>query len=137
MTQTDITQAEIAELKRLAKAATAGPWHDGGSPAGNPNKRDVVRFAAVGIVICDIVSGGGSPEQKENDAKYIAAANPETILALIAERDELKARVGELEKENFALAANECLVEGSVVGDEHGHPYCTLQKRVEELEDSQ
>jgi len=33
--------------------------------------------------------------------------------------------------DNFKLAAGSCDVEGGKVGDEHGHFYCTLQKKVE------
>lgn len=40
-------------------------------------------------------------------------------------------RIEALTAENFKLAAGSCDVEGGKVGDEHGHFYCTLQKKVE------
>jgi hypothetical protein len=35
--------------------------------------------------------------------------------------------------ENFKLAANQCVVEGGLVGDEGGTPYCTLKKKLDSL----
>jgi hypothetical protein len=40
-------------------------------------------------------------------------------------------RIEALTDENSKLAAGSCDVEGGKVGDEHGHFYCTLQKKVE------
>jgi hypothetical protein len=40
-------------------------------------------------------------------------------------------RIEALTAENFKLAAGSCDVEGGKVGDERGHFYCTLQKKVE------
>ena len=61
----------IEKLKRLAEAAAPGPWTTG-------------FFGAYCIM------GIGSDMQKK-DAVYIAAANPDTILELIRQRDELLA----------------------------------------------
>ena len=51
-------------------------------------------------------------------------------------------RAAELEAENFGLSAGECIVEGGLVGDEGGTPFCTVRatlgtarKRIVELED--
>ena len=44
-------------------------------------------------------------------------------------------RIAELEEENFNLAAGACLVNGGIIGDEHGHFSCTLTKRIAELEE--
>ena len=61
------------ELKRLAEAATPGPWYD---------RAGVLRGTGGGIKpIATIYNGLNSP--------YIAAANPAAILALIRQRDEL------------------------------------------------
>ena len=69
------------KLKRLAEAATQGPW-------------EVPAFSRSGVhqpdLQCWIPSG-------EDDAAFIAAANPQTILALIAENERLKAQA-EFEK---------------------------------------
>jgi hypothetical protein len=43
-------------------------------------------------------------------------------------------RIEALEAENFKLAAGACTVEGGLVGDEHGHVYCSLKARIEALE---
>jgi len=65
----------IEELKRLAEAATPGPWYD---------RAGVLRGTGGGIKpIATIYNGLNSP--------YIAAANPAAILALIQQRDELLA----------------------------------------------
>jgi len=63
----------IEELKRLAEAATPGPWYD---------RAGVLRGTGGGIKpIATIYNGLNSP--------YIAAANPAAILELIRQRDEL------------------------------------------------
>src|SRR5690606_26579961 len=46
----------------------------------------------------------------------------------------LEPRIEALEAENFKLAAGACTVEGGLVGDEHGHFYCSLKARIEALE---
>ena len=79
------------ELKRLAEAATPGPWYD---------RAGVLRGTGGGIKpIATIYNGLNSP--------YIAAANPAAILALIAEidslRDEVNGLTGELESERKRL----------------------------------
>jgi hypothetical protein len=62
---------DYAELERLAREATPGPWVlDGG----------YVRVLGVIQVGC----------AKEADAAYIAAASPDVILALLAERRALR-----------------------------------------------
>lgn len=85
---------KINELRKLAQAATPGPWVAGGPSFGEPFP-----------VWCDEVvteSGGDSPESvclcpsgaeesSTDDMSYIAAANPAAILAMIQQRDELLA----------------------------------------------
>ena len=87
--------SDYAELKRLAEAATPGEW-----------KRDTRKFGGViyGGPIQHWVNGSGQsqvamttgadwmrPGETEGNADFIAAANPAVVLALIAERDKLKA----------------------------------------------
>src|SRR5690606_26961231 len=43
-------------------------------------------------------------------------------------------RIEALEAENFKLAAGACNVEGGLIGDDHGHVYCSLKARIEALE---
>ena len=64
----------IEELKRLAEAATPGPW------SSHPNG-----YYGVHSNTGTICSTG----EKIADALYIAAANPAAILELIQQRDEL------------------------------------------------
>jgi len=77
----------VEELKQKALAATPGPWYD---------LAGVLRGTGGGIKpIATIYNGLNSP--------YIAAANPATILALIAERDELAAKLDRAQAEIRAL----------------------------------
>src|SRR5690606_20941651 len=46
----------------------------------------------------------------------------------------LEPRIEALEAENFKLAAGACNVEGGLIGDDHGHVYCSLKARIEALE---
>ena len=66
----------IEELKRLAEAATPGPW------SSHPNGYYGVHSSTG--TIC-------STGEKISDALYIAAANPTAVLELIRQRDELLA----------------------------------------------
>ena len=63
------------ELKRLAEAATPGPWAHG-----------VTWIEHLG----GIVTLGNTARSKQ-DVAYVAAANPAAILELIQQRDELLA----------------------------------------------
>lgn len=40
-------------------------------------------------------------------------------------------RIDELNSENFTLAAGCCCVDGGLVGDDGGTPYCTLKARID------
>jgi hypothetical protein len=46
----------------------------------------------------------------------------------------LEPRIKALEAENFKLAAGACNVEGGLIGDDHGHVYCSLKALIEALE---
>ena len=77
----------IEELKLLAEAATPGPWAHG-----------VTWIEHLG----GIVTLGNTARSKQ-DVAYVASANPSTILALIAERDELLAKLDRAQAEIRAL----------------------------------
>ncbi|HHN0112341.1 TPA: ead/Ea22-like family protein [Pseudomonas aeruginosa] len=90
-----------AELRRLAKAATPGPWtlyvpEDYQGPEELPG---------YGVECAEgraIVWGALEPEtgcQFDRDAEFIAAANPKAILALLDEIDRLKAENEALRKD--------------------------------------
>ena len=70
-----VTPEMLAELRRLAEAATPGPW----ATAAFQLVIDVARRIDVGM--CG----------HRDDAAYIAAANPAVVLALLDERDALAA----------------------------------------------
>lgn len=90
----ELTSAELDELERLAKAATPGPWFQTGAPwfrdgsgvlAGSPDGN-------VAYLIADTDDFGLPRDEyegfplggKEDDAAYIASANPATILRLLS-----------------------------------------------------
>lgn len=88
---------DYSELVRLAEAATPGPWKQ-------HLVDDTTVICSHGDVCCTFANGGGDDdvdfdtdtERCEANAAFIAAANPQTILALTA-------RVKELEEENKGL----------------------------------
>jgi hypothetical protein len=76
------------ELKRLAKKASSGPWKAYNRGVGF----DVLDGTG------DAINWKGTKDgtMTAEDAAYIAAANPQAILALIAERDAWKKYAEEL-----------------------------------------
>lgn len=75
------------KLKRLAEAATPGPWQQQGIKTNDRHWMRAVRTDSVASVAwC-----GHDEPQAHADAAYIACANPAAILSLIAERDQLLA----------------------------------------------
>lgn len=78
-----MTPADLDALERLARAATPGPWVSDGCDIKSPNEA---------LWIYD--EGGHS----EGDARYIAAMNPETTLALIARVRELEGALRRIER---------------------------------------
>ncbi|GAB3484333.1 ead/Ea22-like family protein [Azotobacter salinestris] len=81
--------ADIENLKRLAEAATPGPWSVGDA---NRDERDIgIHGVGEGSIVADVcVDVWGDPDA---NADFIAAANPAAILELIAENEALKARL--------------------------------------------
>lgn len=56
------------------------------------------------------------------------------IQRLINDRQASEARIADLEKENFALAAGLCVYPNGVQGDDYGNAVCPLTARIRELE---
>lgn len=84
-----LKQLELAELARLAEAATPGPWECYGSTS-NGGKT----YAAV-----KLTRHPTTPHKTLScDALFQAAANPQAVLGLIARIDELSARCAKLEE---------------------------------------
>lgn len=79
------------ELKRLAEVATPGPWERGSRKLGGSVYAGPVQHWANGSGQCQIVMTTGAewmnPGDMERNADFIAAANPATILELIAENE--------------------------------------------------
>ena len=84
----DLTPEKLAELRRLAEAATPGPW------------RTEYLMGAGNDLLTAIIAGRATPDDlrvigstlAERDGQFIAAANPSVVLALLdaaAERDAL------------------------------------------------
>ncbi|HFQ8089029.1 TPA: ead/Ea22-like family protein [Pseudomonas aeruginosa] len=71
-----------AELRRLAKAATPGPWE---------YQAPLKILAADRTSIVLIALSHANYREDEANSRLIAAANPKTILALLDEIDQLKA----------------------------------------------
>jgi hypothetical protein len=75
---TSVTEELIAELEREARNATPGPWTADASPVG-----ELYVSGSCDEFICGAID-------HVHDANLIALASPGTILALLAERAELK-----------------------------------------------
>lgn len=98
-----LTPERIAALRAAAEAATPGPWEvqDGCSwrriGRRHPDGRD-------GDVLCPIVQRDGHPDllATPTTLAYIAAASPDLILALLAERDRMNAALNTPELHDFS-----------------------------------
>ena len=85
----DLTPETIAELRRVAEAATPGPW------------RTEYLMGAGNDLLTAIIAGRATPDDlrvigstlAERDGKFVAAVNPAAVLALLDERDALAAKV--------------------------------------------
>ena len=92
-----MTTPDLAELRRLAEAATPGPWESDGLEVCQHWSLPEPWHAVVNAEIsCGPYCYGGSvrPIERDADAAYIAALSPAVVLALLdaaAERDELAA----------------------------------------------
>ena len=97
-----VTPEMLAELRRLAEAATPGPWYlDGPWWYGDDDSAYCISTAEdAGRIAVTIAPPryifGGEREVRDANARFIAAANPAVVLALLdaaAERDALAAGV--------------------------------------------
>lgn len=99
--QADQIISDHAELRRLAKAATPGPWE---------YQAPLKILAADRTSIVLIALSHANYREDEANSRLIAAANPKTILALLNEIDGLKA-------ENDALRGALHAVQAEVDGN--------------------
>lgn len=77
-----MTAIDLPRLAALAKASTPGPW-----PIGIPIEENGYVIRYIGI---PHAHGGYNAGLRSNDAVYIAAADPLTILALIGELEVME-----------------------------------------------
>lgn len=94
----------MSDLRKLAKAATPGPWHD-------DYWDGLYHVESPEILVVIDVEPVSDKKQAGRNAAYIAAANPLAILALLDRRDEaaqltvvFSGKVVALCKERDALA---------------------------------
>lgn len=90
------------DLRKLAEAATGGPWVPALEDHADPDSGlTLVRaaHATKGMAIATTFAQRrhGRLARNEANAAFIAAANPTAILALLDERDALRAKVERLE----------------------------------------
>lgn len=86
----EISQSFLNELKELARNATPGPWEAGDDDISG--KKNIYARQEDDHSIHDWHIAKVTYAGTEDDARYIAAANPKTILDLIAEIERLQAR---------------------------------------------
>ncbi|MFU7495816.1 ead/Ea22-like family protein [Pseudomonas aeruginosa] len=91
-----------AELRRVAEAATPGPWE---------YQAPLKVLAADRTWIVLIALSHANYREDEANSRFIATANPKTVLALLDEIDRLKAENEEL---RGALQAVEAEVDGNL-----------------------
>ena len=101
---------DLAELRRLAEAATPGPWEAFGAVDGRRGERwlgvttdmRAIESARAGDVFA-------AQDCTRQDALFIAAANPAAVLALLDERDALAAKVARVRALHRAVSIyDEC-----------------------------
>lgn len=93
----DTGSIDIEELKRLAEAATPGPWNKHYEGGGD----HVVMRGECEVAVCSGPSPFSDTDDYENTAEnaaYIAAVNPQAILALIEEIEDLRRQVKSMER---------------------------------------
>ena len=85
-------KVEHTELRKLAEAATPGPWYDTNGAVWIDTRQQVCCGRSYEECCGNPDIEGGQEQVADSsptDAAFIAAANPETVLALLAERDRL------------------------------------------------
>ena len=126
-----VTPEMLAELRRLAEAATPGPWYlDGPWWYGDDDSAYCISTAEdAGRIAVTIAPPryifGGEREVRDANARFIAAANPAAVLALLdaaAERDALAAKVERVR----ALHQREVIAVHFEFGPEAWCPTCEL-----------
>ena len=93
----DLTPEKLAELRRLAEAATPGPWEAFGAVDGRRGERwlgvTTDMRATESARAGDVFAAQNCTRQ---DALFIAAANPAAVLALLDDADALRAELAHM-----------------------------------------
>ena len=93
----DLTPETLAELRRLAEAATPGPWEAFGAVDGRRGERwlgvTTDMRATESARAGDVFAAQNCTRQ---DALFIAAANPAAVLALLDDADALRAELAHM-----------------------------------------
>ena len=84
----EITDEALANIEAKAIAATGGPWIV--ADQGDPNRFDVAAGEAYIASGSYTEDGKYEPACGKNNAEYIAAADPDTVLALVSEIRRLR-----------------------------------------------
>ncbi|EQA1621397.1 ead/Ea22-like family protein [Enterobacter asburiae] len=81
-------------LRQLATRATPGPWEEENGEVW------IMRNGTASSILTSICGDDTSGQQDFDNARFIAAANPETVLALLDELGAKDRRISELESDN-------------------------------------
>ena len=105
---TDMTPERLQELRRIAEAATPGPWEW---------DKYLNLFSATGKVVLTEPFSPDNPdvvEARTEDLDYIETFNPETALALL---DEIKRLQQKVQRANALAVAVEQVLKAWSMGD--------------------
>ena len=92
----ELTEAQVAELRGLAEAATPGRWHIYGG-----HNDYAIYSAQEGDAVAHVMNlDAYKMKPSLADAEFIAAAHPQAILALLADRTRLQAEVARVALSN-------------------------------------
>ena len=112
-----MTPPDLDALEKLADEGTPGPWNDSGQSIDDFDAECMMRMEWI---------VNGTPDDGEEDAvnanyradaAFIAAANPATIKALIAELKEARGLISLVVNDAFDCQEDSCLVSHRIVAD--------------------
>lgn len=86
MSPKPLPASTLDELERLAEAATPGPWTAEYDNDVGPNDEGFWEFYSIRAIRAQF-------HGEESDARFVAACDPSTILALVREVRELREKV--------------------------------------------
>ena len=92
---------DLDKLEKLAMGATPGPWST--NDHGVENNIEVTSNYCTIATVASWLSGVPVSEWTDPNAKFIAAANPETVLKLIVRIRELEEEVMILENDVYRM----------------------------------